>query len=147
VNADFDSYKGESNNQFDHYFEYVLVGSSYQIKSIKKDYIDSEEIILPSVHEGKAVTSLNTNALYGCINLKVVHIGNSYRSLEEKCFNGCISLECIKIYQNDPNYLIPSNANLLDGCNRNVKIMIPKNKGYDVGYTWSNYIKYFVYMD
>ena len=147
VNADFASYKGENNNELDHYFEYILVGDSYRIKKIKQDYLNVEEIILPTVHEGKTVTALCTDALYGCINLKTVHIGNSFRNLEEKCFNGCISLETIKIYQTDPSYLVPSNANLLDGCNRNVKICIPRGKGYDVGYTWSNYKDKFVYFD
>jgi len=147
INADFTSYKGEDNNQFDSYFEYILVGDSYQISGIKDLYINIEEVILPTVHEGKAVTSLNTDALYGCINLKTIHIGNSYRNLQEKCFNGCISLQYIRIYQTDPNYIIPSNANLLDGCNRDVKICVPRDKGYTIGYTWEHYRDYFLYID
>ena len=41
---------------------------------------------------------------------------------------------------------VPSHG-LLDGCNPNVKIYVPKGSNYKVGYIWDNYSSYFMEVD
>lgn len=140
IKTDFDKYKGEVNIDYVDYFNYRLVGSSYQITGVKDEYKNIEEIIVPSAYEGKAVTTLAANAFYGCTNLKRIHIGLTIRTLESGCFDGCISLQGIYLYDvNDGNKMsIPSNG-LLDKCGRDVKIYILNRAAYEGGYTWDNY--------
>lgn len=146
INVDFSNYGGEANIDFIEYFNYRLVGSSYQIISIKDEYKDIENVILPSNYEGKNITTITKNAFYGCVNLKNIYIGKTYKTFEESSFNGCISLNGIYLYVLDGNTLSPASSGLLDGANRNVKIYIPNGANYNSGYTWSNYSEYFVYF-
>jgi hypothetical protein len=143
----FNEYKGEPNNDYLDYFNYRLVGSSYQIISIKDEYKDIEEVILPSTYNGKNITTLIENALYGCINLKRIYIGLTYKTLERGSFNGCISLERIYLYELDGNTIQPDQTDLLIGAATGVSIYIPVGANYQSGYTWMNYSKYFVYFD
>ena len=140
IKTEFDKYEGEVNIDYVDYFNYRLVGSSYQIIGVKdkyKSYI--EEIIVPSAYEGKLVTTLSKNAFYGCTNLKKIHIGKTIRILEEGCFNGCISLQGIYMYELDGNTINVSSTGLLDGCSKNVKINILAGANYSTGYTWEHY--------
>lgn len=144
---DFDKYTGEANNDFVNYFNYRLVGSSYQITGVKNEYFDMENVILPTIYEGKSVTTIVENAFYGCINLKNIYIGKTYRSFEEKSFNGCINLQGIYLYALDGNTLNPPSKGLLDGANKSVRIYIPEGANYASGYTWLNYRSYFTYFE
>lgn len=143
----FDEYRGEPNNDYLDYFEYRLVGSSYQIKGVKNKYKDMEEVILPSTYNGKNITALTSNALYGCINLKRIHIGKTYKELQEQAFSGCIGLERIYFYEMDGNKISPAATGLMDGAAKNVRIMIPRGANYESGYTWSSYSTYFDFFD
>lgn len=144
--VDFDKYNGELNNDYVDYFNYRLVGSSYQITSIKDEYKNIEKIILPSTYNGKNITALTENAFYGCINLQELYISPTYKVFEENSFNGCISLKKIYLFETDGNKLSPSASGLLNGTSKNVKIYIPEGANYLSGYTWSNYASYFVYF-
>jgi hypothetical protein len=144
--VDFDKYNGEANIDYVDYFNYRLVGSSYQITGIKDEYKNIEKVILPSVYNNKNVSTITSNALYGCINLKEVYIGLTYKVFEEDSFNGCISLERIYFFEVDGNKLSPSAQGLLNGTSKNIKIYIPEGANYLSGYTWMNYSKYFVYF-
>ena len=144
----FEEYRGEPNNDYLDYFEYRSVGSTYQITGVKGKYKDMEEVILPSTYNGKNITTLTSNALYGCINLKRIHIGNTYKELHEQAFNGCIGLERIYLYSMDGESIKPAETGLLEGVSRKAKIFIPlKAKNYETGYTWFRYIDYFEYFD
>ena len=144
--VEFDKYKGEANNDFVDYFNYRLIGSSYQITGIKSDYLNVENIILPTIYEGKNVTAICENALYGCISLKNVYIGKTFKIFEQKSFNGCIALKGIYLYVMDGNTLNPASTGLLDGAAKTVKIYIPEGANYSSGYTWSNYAKHLDYF-
>ena len=144
--VDFDKYNGEPNNDYVDYFNYRLVGSSYQITSIKDEYKNIEKIILPSTYENKNITTITANALYGCINLKEVYVGPTYKVFEENAFNGCIALERIYLFEMDGNKLSPASSGLLNGTSKNIKIYIPEGANYSSGYTWMNYSSYFVYF-
>jgi len=143
----FEDYRGEPNNDYLDCFEYRLVGSSYQITGIKDAYKDMEEVILPSTYNGRNITTLTSNALYGCINLKRVHIGKTYKELHEKAFNGCIGLEGIYFYETDGNKISPAATGLMEGASKHVKIMIPRGANYETGYTWSSYMQYFEFFE
>lgn len=144
----FEDYLGEPNNDYADWFEYRLAGQSYAIVGVKDEYKNMEEVILPSTHEGKNVTTIEADAFYGCINLKRIHIGLTYRTFEGYAFNGCIGLERIYLYETEGNKLSPSSDGLLKGeVGRNVKIYIPEGSNYATGYTWENYSGYFVYYD
>ena len=144
--VDFDAYNGEPNNDFVDYFDYRLVGSSYQILSIKDEYKSVEKIILPSTYNNKNITTVTANCLYGCINLREVYISPTYKVFEENSFNGCIALEKIYFFEMDGNKLSPASTGLLNGTSKSVKIYIPTGANYLSGYTWSNYASYFVYF-
>lgn len=144
--VDFDLYNGEANNDYVDYFNYRLVGSSYQITGIKDEYKNIEKVILPSTYNNKNITTITSNALYGCINLKEVYVGPTYKVFEENSFNGCISLSKIYLFELDGNKLSPASSGLLNGTAKNIKIYIPTGANYSSGYTWSNYSNYFVYF-
>lgn len=144
--VDFDLYNGELNNDYVDYFEYRLVGSSYQLLSIKDEYKNIEKVILPSTYNGKNITTVVSNAFYGCIDLKEVYISPTYKVFEDDCFNGCISLEKLYLFEKDGNKLSPSSHGFLNGTSKNVKIYIPEGANYISGYTWSNYSAYFTYF-
>ena len=145
--VDFDKYKGEANADFVDCFNYRLVGSSYQITGVKTEYLDMENVILPTLYEGKNVSTICENAFYGCINLKNIYIGKTYKVFEEKAFNGGIALQGIYLYVMDGNTLSPASSGLLDGANKKVRIYIPTGANYSSGYTWSNYSSYFSYFE
>jgi hypothetical protein len=142
---DFDKYNGEPNIDYVDYFNYRLVGSSYQIIGIKDEYKNVEKVILPSVYNGKNITTITANAFYGCINLREVYIGLTYKAFEDNSFNGCISLDSIYLFELDGNKLSPSSNGLLNGTSKNIKIYIPEGANYLSGYTWMNYSNYFAY--
>ena len=144
--VDFNKYNGEPNNDYVDYFNYRLVGSSYQIIGIKDEYKDIEKIILPSTYNNRNITTISSNALYGCISLKEVYISPTYKVFEDNSFNGCITLEKIYFFEKDGNKLSPSAYDLLNGTAKNIKIYIPEGANYLSGYTWSNYTSYFVYF-
>ena len=135
----FEDYRGEPNADYVDCFEYELVGSSYKIVSVKTEFLNMEEVILPSVYDGKNVTAIAEKAFNGCTNLKKIHIGETYKSLEIRAFYGCIALDGVYFYELDGNKISPSATGLLDGCNPNAKIYISPDANYSVGYTWSNY--------
>ena len=136
---DFNDYAGEPNVDYIDYFEYELVGSTYQLVSIKAEYLGVKEVILPSVYNGKNITSVASDAFYGCTELEYIHIGNTYKELSEDTFSGCISLKGIYLYQTEGNKIIPPQDGLMDGTSDSVKIYIPEGANYLTGYIWSNY--------
>ena len=142
---DLSKYDGSANNDFVDYFNYRLLGSSYVIESIKDEYKDIEEIVLPSSYNGKVINGIKRNAFYGCISLKKIYIGKTYKVFEEESFNGCIALEGIYLYEADGNTINVPSTGLMDGAGKNAKIYIPKEAkdNYTNGYTWVNYAKYF----
>lgn len=144
--VDFDKYDGGANTEFVDYFEYRLVGSSYQITGVKDEYKNMTNVILPSSYNGKNITTICKNAFNGCINLENIYIAKTYKVFEESSFSGCLSLKGIYLYVLDGNTLSPASTNLLEGANKSVKIYIPEGANYSTGYTWSNYSSYFEYF-
>ena len=139
----FDKYTGEPNIDYAEMFEYKQSGATYRIVGVKAEYRKITEVILPSVYNGKNVTSVAADAFYGCAELKRIHIGNTYKSLPAGAFNGCIALEGVYLYAMDGNKISPPAETLLDGAPDSVKIYVPEDSNYSTGYTWSNYLDRF----
>ncbi len=144
--TDFDKYNGEANIDYADWFEYRLTGNTYRVTGVKDEYKNMVEVIVPTVYNGKSVSTIAENAFYGCTELKRIHIGKSIRSLEGACFNGCVALERIYLYELDGNRISPSAQELLNGAGRGVKIYIPQGANYSSGYTWQNYFDRFEYF-
>lgn len=142
--VDFDDYKGEPNNEYLDYFEYRLVGSSYQIIAVKDEYKDIEKVILPAVYNGKNIKTITSFAFSGCYNLKSIYIGLNYSTIQGSAFYDCESLIEIHLFEPNGNLILIPSDGLLDGCNDEVNIYIPKGSNYAVGYTWENYAEYLV---
>jgi len=138
-NVEFNKYKGEPNVDYIDCFDYVLSGTTYQIVDVKDEYSDMEQVILPSVYNGKNITAISEYALNKMHKLKYVYIGNTYKTLSSDAFNGCEELRGIYLYQMDGNQIIPDSVGLLNGVNSNVKIYIPEGANYKMGYIWANY--------
>ncbi len=145
--VDFAEYEGQPNNDYLECFEYTLRGGAYAITGVKTEYLGMTEVILPSVYEGKNITAVEANAFFGCTELKAIHIGTTYKSLEASSFAGCISLESIYLYEMDGNRISPPSEGLMDGTPSSVRICVPEGSNYSAGYTWSNYLKYFEYVE
>lgn len=141
---DFDEYKGEPNNEYLDYFEYRLVGSSYQIIGVKDEYKDMEKVILPAVYEDKNIKTIASLAFEGCTNLNAVYIGLNYSTIQGSAFFGCESLNEIHLFETNGNLILVPTTGLLDGCNEAVTIYVPKGSSYSVGYTWEAYSEYIV---
>ena len=80
----------------DEYFTFTLLeNDTYEIAA--KDVNDlPAEVILPSTHDGKAVTRIDYEAFYCCIGLMKITIPASVNDIEEDAFSGCWKL--IEIY-------------------------------------------------
>ena len=55
------------------------------------------EIVIPSKHNSKPVTSIDVRAFYNCIGLTSVTIPNSVTSIGESAFSGCTGLTSVTI--------------------------------------------------
>jgi hypothetical protein len=139
----FDKYTGEPNIDYADIFEYKQSGSTYRVVGVKEEYKSIKELILPSVYNGKNVTSVAADAFCGCAELERIHIGNTYKSLPAGAFNGCIALEGVYLYAMDGNKISPPVEGLLDGAPDSVKIYVPEGSNYSTGYTWSKYLDRF----
>lgn len=139
----FDSYTGEPNIDYVDMFEYKQSGATYRIVGVKEEYRSVREVILPSVYNGRNVTSVDSNAFFGCAELVRIHIGTTYKSLSAGAFGGCASLEGVYLYAMDGNKIIPPIETLLDGASSGLRIYIPEGSNYTTGYTWSNYVDRF----
>lgn len=140
----FDQYNGEPNIDYADAFIYAQSGSTYRIVGVKDEYLGLTEVILPSVYNGKNVTSVDTDAFYGCAMLEYIHVGTTYKSLARGSFGGCVSLKGVYLYEMDGNKISPPADGLLDGATDGIRLYIPEGANYSTGYTWVKYIDYFV---
>lgn len=141
--VEFEKYEGQPNIDYVDVFLYEQSGSTYRIVGVKDEYKTITEVILPSVYNGKNVTSVASDAFYGCAMLERIAIGNTYKSLAQRSFSGCVSLKGVYLYAMDGNRISPPADTLLDGAPQAMKIYIPEGSNYTTGYTWSNYIDRF----
>ncbi len=143
----FDEYTGGINTDYADRFEYKKVGDFYRIVSVKSEYRDMKECILPSVYDGITVNGIESNAFAGCVYLERVNIGTTYKIFNGHSFNECIELTEIYFFEEDGDSLSVDSEEFLSGCSRDVKLYIPEGSTYMSGYTWGNYHEYFEYFE
>ena len=83
----------------------------------------SGELVIPSVYNGKPVTSIWDQAFYDCISLTSVTIGNSLTSIGNQAFYACGSLTSITI----PDSVTSIGDGAFDNCSRLKYITVEGN--------------------
>ena len=102
-------------------------GNSYTVTGIGT--CTDTEIVIPSKHNSKPVTSIGNSAFFGCTGLTSVTIGNSVTSIGERAFRNCTGLTSIVI----PNSVTSIGRYAFEGCTGLTSITIP-NSVTSIGY-------------
>lgn len=99
--------------------EFLDAGSGYYLASYgnKKD----KEIIIPSTHKGKPVTSINPEAFKDFTNLERVVIPDTIDDISFEAFSGCTALKEINI----PDSVKSFGGKAFYGCSSLTEITIP----------------------
>ena len=104
---------------------YEVVGDTVTIKDCKESASGVLEI--PSIYEGKPVTSIGSWVFYGCSKLTRVSIPDSVTSIGYAAFSKCLRLKSIDVGEGNTGYL--SEDGVLFDKNKTVLIHFPAGKG------------------
>ncbi|MDP7059396.1 MAG: leucine-rich repeat domain-containing protein, partial [Candidatus Marinimicrobia bacterium] len=105
--------------------KYEVVGDTVTIKDCKETA--SGALAIPSIYEGKPVTSIGDWAFYGCNKLTSVTIPDSVTGIGYAAFSKCGSLKNIDVGESNTEYL--SEDGVLFDKNKTVLIHFPAGKG------------------
>ena len=126
------------------YFNYKDNGDSYSIVSLKDEYYDLEEVILPTVKDNKAIVGIEKDAFKGS-SLKTIRIPslNIKTYFANGAFDNCKNLEAIYLEEVNPDNINVSYTGELfgDSVSSKLKIYVP-NEGltlYRTNYFWGAY--------
>ena len=89
----------------------VSVGLEYTLNEDNVSYsvtgigtCTDTDLVIPSMYDGLPVTSIGSDAFYGCTSLTSVEIGDSVTSIGEVAFLYCTALTSIKVSDNNIAY-------------------------------------------
>ncbi len=105
--------------------KYEVVGDTVTIKDCKETA--SGAMAIPSIYEGKPVTSIGDWAFYGCTKLTRVTIPDSVTGIGYAAFSKCGSLKSIDVGEGNTEY--SSEDGVLFDKNKTVLIHFPAGKG------------------
>ena len=105
--------------------KYEVVGDTVTIKDCKETA--SGAMAIPSIYEGKPVTSIGDWAFYGCTKLTRVKIPDSVTGIGYAAFSKCGSLKSIDVGEGNTEY--SSEDGVLFDKNKTVLIHFPAGKG------------------
>ena len=83
-------------------FVYEEDGETLRITGVKEEARQERSLSLPSIHDGKPVTSFTAQAFQGLDNLEEVFLPASIRILHDGCFSGCAKLKRVVLRQENP---------------------------------------------
>ncbi|GIT38148.1 MAG: hypothetical protein Ct9H300mP7_0690 [Verrucomicrobiota bacterium] len=106
-------------------FKYEVVGDTVTIKDCKETA--SGALAIPSIYEGKPVTSIGDWAFYECTKLTRVTIPDSVTGIGYAAFSKCGSLKSIDVGEGNTEY--SSGDGVLFDKNKTVLIHFPAGKG------------------
>lgn len=104
-------------------------GLSYEMNSagtgytVKKGKCTDEEIIIPRIYNGRAVTEIAEDGFKGHASLVSIVIPNGVTTIGKGAFNGCVSLTSIAL----PSTLLSIGKWAFQDCGSLANIFIPKN--------------------
>ena len=104
---------------------YEVVGDTVTIKDCKETA--SGAMAIPSIYEGKPVTSIGDWAFYGCTKLTSATIPDSVTGIGYAAFSKCGSLKSIDVGEGNTEY--SSEDGVLFDKNKTVLIHFPAGKG------------------
>jgi hypothetical protein len=105
--------------------KYEVVGDTVTIKDCKETA--SGALAIPSIYEGKPVTSIGDWAFYGCTKLTRATIPDSVTGIGYAAFSKCVSLKSIDVGEDNTEY--SSEDGVLFDKNKTVLIHFPAGKG------------------
>ena len=105
--------------------KYGVVGDTVTIKDCKETA--SGPLAIPSIYEGKPVTSIGDWAFYGCTKLTRATIPDSVTAIGYAAFSKCVSLKSIDVGEGNTEY--SSVDGVLFDKNKTVLIHFPAGKG------------------
>ena len=100
---------------------YPLDGDQYAVAAGEAIYLS--DIVIPSKHNGKPVTTIADNGFQSCANLTKVTIPSSVTSIGSRAFSGCGKLTSITI----PNSVTSICERAFSGCGSLTSITIPNS--------------------
>lgn len=126
------------------YFNYKDNGDSYSIVSLKEEYYDLEEVILPTVKDNKAIIGIEKDAFKGS-SLKTIRIPslNIKTYFANGAFDNCKNLEAIYLEEVNPDNINVSYTGELfgDSISSKLKVYVPNESltSYRTNYFWGAY--------
>ena len=123
------------------------LGDEYFLSSVSESLKEKEVIVVPDSLGDKVIKGVSRDAFKGFANTKIIILPSSVENLSNGIFNGCSSLE--RIYLRNETAPSVVGQGLLEGCNESAKIYILRSarKSYTTGYTWVDYLDYFMLYD
>ncbi len=124
-NADFLSVKTIAANENDLSFELNENGNSYYVSGCSAEA--EGDILIPSTHNNKPVTAIESYAFYGCVGITSIEISDGILSIGECAFLCCESLISIAI----PDSVVNIGGVAFSLCNNLKEINVSKyNKNF-----------------
>lgn len=127
------------------YFNYVEYEDSLLISSVVNEHLADENIVLPSVANGKKVVGIDKDAFKGTVNLDNLIIPKTINILMDGCFgNSPITKIYIETY-NPSDIIVSYTGSMTDGVTLGFKIYIHTEAytSFTTDYYWGAYTEYF----
>jgi hypothetical protein len=120
-------------------FTYEDLGNgSIAVTGLSEEGKGKEELILPSLYQGKPVRRLRTKALSGAKSLTALTLPLNLSLIEDGAFSDTPALKEIILLSKDPSSLSVGRG-LLDGCEADLYVDSSVLSAYRLDYHWSYY--------